>query len=239
MPRQGEGGVQGLLPRLQRAQASRWKRLDRTGHAHTRRCAPVRSSGRARVRRADLAAEQLARYFPDIEGVRLLDKQVTHTTELFPGKVSVVVFSSFQSSEVRLALPSLLCSINLGVRTQEHINSFVRPTLADLSSSPHFQYIYVRPSHPPRTSPLLTCPVADQPAREPAQRVPGRHVPQVAAQKNSKGAAAELPALAPEPRVPARADGHGQQARRVRVSRRCAVEDSVSPSFGSGSWRRG
>lgn len=45
--------------------------------------------------------QQLALYFPDIEGVSLATKDKVHTTDLFEDKVSLVVFSSFRSSEVR------------------------------------------------------------------------------------------------------------------------------------------
>lgn len=44
---------------------------------------------------------QLSLYFPDIEGISLANKAKTHSTDLFPGKVSLVVLSSFKSSEVR------------------------------------------------------------------------------------------------------------------------------------------
>lgn len=46
---------------------------------------------------------QLSLYFPNIEGMRLSDRAKTHTVDLLPGKVSVVVFSSFKSSEVSSA----------------------------------------------------------------------------------------------------------------------------------------
>jgi hypothetical protein len=49
------------------------------------------------------SSSQLSLYFPDIEGVSLATKTKTHTTDLFPGKVSLVVLSSFKSSEVRNA----------------------------------------------------------------------------------------------------------------------------------------
>ena len=47
---------------------------------------------------------QLSLYFPNIEGTRLSDRAKTHTVDVLPGKVSVVVFSSFKSSEVGVPL---------------------------------------------------------------------------------------------------------------------------------------
>ncbi|KAL8280572.1 hypothetical protein RQP46_006895 [Phenoliferia psychrophenolica] len=93
--------------------------------------------GKAWLAPSTLIRPDLARYFPDIEGVRLTDKAVTHTTDLFKNKVSVVVFSSFQSSE-------------------EHINSFVRPTLSDLSADPSFQYVYINLQENPLKGFLVT-----------------------------------------------------------------------------------
>ncbi|KPV75417.1 uncharacterized protein RHOBADRAFT_36272, partial [Rhodotorula graminis WP1] len=69
--------------------------------------------GKAFVAPKTLIREDLSLYFPDIEGVSLATKGKVHTTDLFEDKVSLVVFSSFRSSE-------------------EHINSFVRPALSDL-----------------------------------------------------------------------------------------------------------
>lgn len=46
-------------------------------------------------------AVQLSLYFPDIEGTSLATKEKVHTTDLCQDKISLVVFSSFRSSEVR------------------------------------------------------------------------------------------------------------------------------------------
>lgn len=98
-------------------------------------------------------AAQLSLYFPDIEGTSLATKEKVHTTDLFENKISLVVFSSFRSSEVSvhaLSLsPALLPFLGMkkltdpGLSLQEHINSFVRPTLADLDGDSRFQYVYV------------------------------------------------------------------------------------------------
>ncbi|GAA5903687.1 hypothetical protein JCM5296_002119 [Sporobolomyces johnsonii] len=80
--------------------------------------------GKAYASPKTLIREDLALYFPDIEGISLATKEKTHTTDLFERKVSLVVFSSFQSSD-------------------EHVNSFVRPALADMKGEDRFQYIYI------------------------------------------------------------------------------------------------
>ncbi|GAA5973296.1 hypothetical protein JCM8115_007114 [Rhodotorula mucilaginosa] len=79
--------------------------------------------GKAYLAPKTLIREDLSLYFPDIEGTSLATKEKVHTTDLFENKISLVVFSSFRSSE-------------------EHINSFVRPTLADLDGDSRFQYVY-------------------------------------------------------------------------------------------------
>ncbi|GAA6024054.1 hypothetical protein JCM11491_001615 [Sporobolomyces phaffii] len=84
-----------------------------------------------------LIREDLSRYFPDIEGVSLATKAKTHTTDLFENKVSLVVFSSFRSSE-------------------EHINSFVRPALADMKDEKRFQYVYINLQENPLKSFLVS-----------------------------------------------------------------------------------
>lgn len=93
---------------------------------------------------------QLSLYFPDIEGTSLATKEKVHTTDLFENKISLVVFSSFRSSEVGPPLCLSLafsCAVNFltdpMMFSQEHINSFVRPTLADLDGDSRFQYVYV------------------------------------------------------------------------------------------------
>ncbi|KAM0750509.1 hypothetical protein T439DRAFT_254080 [Meredithblackwellia eburnea MCA 4105] len=93
--------------------------------------------GKGWIAPTTLIRSDLAHYFPDIEGVRLSDKAQTHTVDLFAGKASVVVVSSFQSSE-------------------EHINSFVRPTLSDLSENPLFQYVYINLQENPLKGFLVT-----------------------------------------------------------------------------------
>ncbi|ORY92939.1 ATP10 protein-domain-containing protein [Leucosporidium creatinivorum] len=93
--------------------------------------------GKAWIAPNTLIREDLSLYFPDIEGVALSNKEKTHTTDLFPGKVSLVVLSSFKSSE-------------------EHINSFVRPALADLQDDPAFQYVYINLQENPLKSFLVT-----------------------------------------------------------------------------------
>ncbi|GAA5993745.1 hypothetical protein JCM5350_008218 [Sporobolomyces pararoseus] len=84
-----------------------------------------------------LIREDLSLYFPDIEGVSLATKEKTHTTDLFENKVSLVVFSSFRSSE-------------------EHINSFVRPALADMKDEKRFQYVYINLQENPLKSFLVS-----------------------------------------------------------------------------------
>ncbi|GAA5964036.1 hypothetical protein JCM21900_001253 [Sporobolomyces salmonicolor] len=84
-----------------------------------------------------LIREDLALYFPDVEGISLATKEKTHTTDLFEGKVSLVVFSSFRSSE-------------------EHVNSFVRPALADMQGENRFQYIYINLQENPLKSFLVS-----------------------------------------------------------------------------------
>ncbi|GAA5881974.1 hypothetical protein JCM16303_003491 [Sporobolomyces ruberrimus] len=84
-----------------------------------------------------LIREDLSLYFPDIEGTSLATKEKTHTTDMFEGKVSLVVFSSFRSSE-------------------EHINSFVRPALADMKDEKRFQYVYVNLQENPLKSFLVS-----------------------------------------------------------------------------------
>ncbi|GAA6064624.1 hypothetical protein JCM10212_006069 [Sporobolomyces blumeae] len=88
-----------------------------------------------------LIREDLSLYFPDIEGVSLATKEKVHTTDLFEGKVSLVVFSSFRSSE-------------------EHINSFVRPALADMKDEKRFQYVYINLQENPLKSFLVSMFVA-------------------------------------------------------------------------------
>lgn len=100
-----------------------------------------------------LIREDLSLYFPDIEGTSLADRSKTHTTDLFPGKISLVVMSSFRSSE-------------------EHINSFVRPALSDMKDESLFQYVYINLQENPLKSFLVnmflsslrkTIPVEQQP----------------------------------------------------------------------------
>ncbi|GAA6002115.1 Atp10p [Rhodotorula paludigena] len=93
--------------------------------------------GKAYVAPKTLIREDLALYFPDVEGVSLATKEKVHTTDLFENKVSLVAFSSFRSSE-------------------EHINSFVRPALADLKNDDAFQYVYVNLQENPLKSFLVS-----------------------------------------------------------------------------------
>ncbi|GJN89200.1 hypothetical protein Rhopal_002178-T1 [Rhodotorula paludigena] len=93
--------------------------------------------GKAYVAPKTLIREDLALYFPDIEGVSLATKEKVHTTDLFENKISLVAFSSFRSSE-------------------EHINSFVRPALADLKNDDAFQYVYVNLQENPLKSFLVS-----------------------------------------------------------------------------------
>lgn len=44
----------------------------------------------------------MALYFPDIAGISLLDRTKTHTSDILPGKISLIAMTSFKSSEVRL-----------------------------------------------------------------------------------------------------------------------------------------
>ncbi|GAA6027328.1 hypothetical protein JCM8097_002597 [Rhodosporidiobolus ruineniae] len=93
--------------------------------------------GKAFVAPKTLIREDLALYFPDIEGTSLATKEKVHTTDLFENKVSLVAFSSFRSSE-------------------EHINSFVRPALADLKDDKAFQYVYINLQENPLKSFLVS-----------------------------------------------------------------------------------
>ncbi|BGP55308.1 Mitochondrial ATPase complex subunit atp10 [Rhodotorula sphaerocarpa] len=85
--------------------------------------------GKAYLAPKTLIREDLSLYFPDIEGTSLATKDKVHTTDLLENKISLVAFSSFRSSEASSSL--------------EHINSFVRPTLADLDGDSRFQYVYI------------------------------------------------------------------------------------------------
>ncbi|GAA5909892.1 Atp10p [Sporobolomyces salmoneus] len=93
--------------------------------------------GKAYASPKTLIREDLSLYFPDIEGVSLATKEKTHTTDMFENKVSLVVFSSFRSSE-------------------EHINSFVRPALADMKDEKRFQYVYINLQENPLKSFLVS-----------------------------------------------------------------------------------
>ncbi|BGP39825.1 Mitochondrial ATPase complex subunit atp10 [Rhodotorula kratochvilovae] len=93
--------------------------------------------GKAFMAPKTLIREDLALYFPDVEGVSLATKEKVHTTDLFEDKVSLVVFSSFRSSE-------------------EHINSFVRPALADMKDEKAFQYVYINLQENPLKSFLVS-----------------------------------------------------------------------------------
>ncbi|GAA5916322.1 hypothetical protein JCM8208_007393 [Rhodotorula glutinis] len=93
--------------------------------------------GKAFVAPKTLIREDLSLYFPDIEGVSLATKGKVHTTDLLEDKVSLVVFSSFRSSE-------------------EHINSFVRPALADMKDEKAFQYVYINLQENPLKSFLVS-----------------------------------------------------------------------------------
>ncbi|GAA5981821.1 hypothetical protein JCM10908_004621 [Rhodotorula pacifica] len=93
--------------------------------------------GKAYLAPKTLIREDLSLYFPDIEGTSLATKEKVHTTDLFENKISLVVFSSFRSSE-------------------EHINSFVRPTLADLDGDSRFQYVYINLQENPLKSFLVS-----------------------------------------------------------------------------------
>ncbi|KAM0787779.1 hypothetical protein ACM66B_003834 [Microbotryomycetes sp. NB124-2] len=84
-----------------------------------------------------LIKDSLSLYFPDIEGISLANKQKLHTTDMFPGKVSLVVVSSFKSSE-------------------EHVNSFVRPALSDMKDESLFQYVYINLQENPLKSFLVS-----------------------------------------------------------------------------------
>ena len=66
---------------------------------------------------------QRALYFPDIAGKALTGAE-THTSDLFPGKVSLVSVLNTRISE-------------------EHVQGFVEPVLEDWEGSPHFRYIQV------------------------------------------------------------------------------------------------
>ncbi|BGP00416.1 Mitochondrial ATPase complex subunit atp10 [Rhodotorula toruloides] len=93
--------------------------------------------GKAYMSPKTLIRDELALYFPNIEGISLATKEKVHTTDLFENKVSLVAFSSFRSAE-------------------EHINSFVRPTLADLKGDPNFQYVYINLQENPLKSFLVS-----------------------------------------------------------------------------------
>ncbi|GAA5901462.1 hypothetical protein JCM6882_006284 [Rhodosporidiobolus microsporus] len=93
--------------------------------------------GKAYISPKTLIREDLSLYFPDIEGTSLATKEKVHTTDLFEGKASLVAISSFRSSE-------------------EHINSFVRPALADLKDDPAFQYVYINLQENPLKSFLVS-----------------------------------------------------------------------------------
>ncbi|GAA6002523.1 hypothetical protein JCM10207_001161 [Rhodosporidiobolus poonsookiae] len=93
--------------------------------------------GKAFIAPKTLIREDLSLYFPDIEGTSLATKDKVHTTDMFEGKVSLVAFSSFRSSE-------------------EHINSFVRPALSDMKDESAFQYVYINLQENPLKSFLVS-----------------------------------------------------------------------------------
>ncbi|WVQ82014.1 hypothetical protein IAT38_004142 [Cryptococcus sp. DSM 104549] len=70
-----------------------------------------------------LIREDKALYLPDISGSSLLHETV-HTTDLCKGKVSIVGVTSTRIAD-------------------EHIQSFVRPTLESVEGHPHFNYIQI------------------------------------------------------------------------------------------------
>jgi ATPase complex subunit ATP10 len=102
-------------------------------------CLPLRKAGVALIR-------QRALYFPDISG-KSLKGEVTHTTDLLKGKVSLLSIVSARISEVCILSAGPFCHFGRMLEPiadqQEHVHSFTAPLLPDWPNSPIFQHVQI------------------------------------------------------------------------------------------------